>query len=319
MQYRTFGRTGIKVSEIGYGAWGIGGALWQGNDDAEAMRALHKSADLGVNFYDTALVYGDGHSESLVGKFFKERKERFYVASKVPPKNGRWPSPKGCPLRDVFPLKYIIECTEKSLRHLKLDTIDIQQLHVWNDEWTNDNEWRDAIAKLKEDGKITFFGVSINDRQPANAMELINSGLVDTVQVIYNILEQAPEDKLFPACIEKNIGVIARVPLDEGGLTGNVTPDSTFPEGDFRNWYFSGDKKQQTYDRAMKLKFLLGKEADTLPELALRFCLHHPAVSTVIPGMRTVPHAELNCSYSDGRTLSKELIAELRKHRWDRE
>ncbi|MEK6756061.1 MAG: aldo/keto reductase [Bacteroidota bacterium] len=318
MNYRTIGRTGIKVSEIGYGAWGIGGALWQGSKDDESMRALHKAIDLGVNFIDTALAYGRGHSERLVGNLLKERKERIYVATKIPPKNGEWPAQKGRKLGDVFPLDYIIECTEKSLRNLRVDTIDIQQFHVWNDEWTDDPEWWDAVSKLKEQGKIRYFGVSINDHEPENALKLGASGKADTFQVIYNIFDQSPEERLFPFSQKNNIGIIVRVPFDEGGLTGSITPESAFPPGDFRNRYFRGDRKQQVLDRNNKLKQLLGTETRTPPELALRFVLSNPAVSTVIPGMRTVGNVEANCGVSDGRVLSDGLKAELKNHRWDR-
>ena len=318
MKYRKFGRAPFDVSEIGYGAWGIGGALWQGATDAESMRALHKSTDLGLIFIDTALAYGDGHSERLVGQLVKERSERIYVATKIPPKNGQWPAGKGVPVREAFPHDYIIRKTETSLKNLNADCIDVQQLHVWNDEWTNEAEWQDAISKLKEQGKIRHFGVSINDHQPENALQLGATGLVDSFQVIYNIFDQSPEEKLFAFCIEKKIAVIVRVPFDEGSLTGSITPETTFPKGDFRNGYFKGDRKRQISDRVTRLIGLLGKEAKSLAELALRFTLSHPAVSTVIPGMRTVKNVEANCAVSDGTPLSKKLLTELKAHRWDR-
>lgn len=319
MKYRPFGKTGINVSEIGYGAWGIGGAMWQGATDEESMRALHKAIDMGVNFVDTALVYGDGHSEGLVGRLVRERKERIYVATKVPPKNGQWPARKGVDLNETFPHDYIIKKTEQSLKNLNLDFVDIQQFHVWDDEWTDQAEWSDAISKLKEEGKIRHFGVSINDHQPENALKLAASGKVDTFQVIYNIFDQAPEDKLFPFCKEKNIGVIVRVPLDEGGLAGFITPDTVFPAGDFRNSYFKGDRKKEIVDRVAKLMQISGAEARNIAELALRFVLSHPAVSTVIPGMRSTKNVEANCGLSDGKLLSVKLLSELKKHRWVRD
>lgn len=318
MQYRTLGRTSLKVSEIGYGAWGIGGMLWQGSQDNESIRALHQAIDLGVNFIDTALVYGDGHSESLVGRLLKERKERIVIATKIPPKNGKWPARPGTLLHNVFPMDHIIQCTEKSLKNFGLDSIDVQQFHVWLDDWTEEAEWQDAIEKLKQQGKIRFFGISINDHQPFNALKVGTKGLVDSFQVIYNIFDQTPEDQLFPLCLEKNIGVIVRVPLDEGGLTGHITPATRFLEGDFRDRYFRNDRKQQVLEHTKELSKLLGKEATTLPELALRFCLHHPAVSSVIPGMRTVANVEANCLVSDGHSLSVELVTELHKHKWNR-
>lgn len=319
MRYRPFGKTGITVSEIGYGAWGIGGAMWQGATDVESLRALHKAIDLGVNFIDTALVYGDGHSEGLVGRLVKERKERIYVATKVPPKNGQWPARNGVSLNETFPRDYIIKKTEQSLKNLNLDFVDILQFHVWDDGWTDQGEWFDAIGKLKEEGKIRNFGVSINDHQPENALKLAATGKVDTFQVIYNVFDQSPQDKLFPFCQEKNIGVIVRVPLDEGGLGGSITPDTVFPTGDFRNNYFKGDRKQQIVDRVSKLMHISSAEARSVAELALRFTLSHSAVSTVIPGMRSTKNVEANCVVSDGRPLSANLLTELKNHRWVRD
>jgi aryl-alcohol dehydrogenase-like predicted oxidoreductase len=318
MEYRILGKTGIKVSEIGYGAWGIGGAMWQGSKDDESIRALHRAIDLGINFIDSALVYGEGHSENLIGKVLKERKEQISVASKIPPKNMQWPARSSTHLRDAFPFQHIVKCTETSLKNLNVDTIDVQQFHVWDDSWAIENEWQDAIATLKEQGKIRFFGISINDHQSDNALKAAATGKIDSFQVIYNIFEQTPENNLFPLCQKLNIGIIVRVPLDEGGLTGTITPTTEFPKGDFRNNYFRGERKLQTQERTDTLRSLLGKEADTLPELALRFCLSHPAVSTVIPGMRTLSNVEKNCRLSDGRKLTNELIEQLRLHTWDR-
>jgi aryl-alcohol dehydrogenase-like predicted oxidoreductase len=318
MEYRSFGRTGIKVSEIGFGAWGIGGGLWQGSEDKESSRALHRAVELGVNFIDTALAYGDGHSERLIGEFLKERRPHVTVATKIPPLNREWPAKAGTRLRDAFPFEHIIQSTEKSLKNLRADRIDVQQFHVWLDEWTDDNEWKDAVNRLKEESKLRFLGISINDHQPESALKAAASGAVDSVQVIYNIFDQSPEEKLFHLCQEGGVGVIVRVPFDEGSLTGAITPDTIFPTGDFRNRYFRGDRKKQVADRVMKLRELRGKEAETLPELALRFCLHHPAVSTVIPGMRKLQHVESNCVASDARSLSLPIIEELRNHAWVR-
>jgi len=317
MKYRTLGRTGIKVSEIGYGAWGIGGVQWTGGDDDEARRALNLAIDQGVNFIDTALAYGEGHSERLVGEVARSRKERIYIASKVPPKNREWPA-RDVPLREVFTYDYIIECTERSLRNLGVETIDLQQLHVWNDSWKDESEWIDALRKLREQGKIRYFGLSLNDYQPWNAIETLRQGHIDAVQVIYNIFEQAPEDELYPVCQELNVGVIARVPFDESGLTGAVRPDSVWPDTDFRSWFFQGDRKQKVYDRVEGLKLLLGDEAKSLAELALRFTLSHDAVSTVIPGMRSTKNVTANISYSDGRKLSPETLEKLKAFAWDR-
>ena len=317
MKYRTLGRTGIEVSEIGYGAWGIGGVQWTGGDDEEAKRALNLAIDQGLNFIDTALAYGDGHSERLVGEVARSRKERIYIATKVPPKNLEWPA-RDVPLRRVFTRDYIVMCTEQSLRNLGVETIDLQQLHVWHDNWTDESEWIDALLRLREQGKVRYFGLSLNDYQPWNAIKALRQGHIDTVQVIYNIFEQAPEDELYPVCQELNVGVIARVPFDEGGLTGAVRPDSVFPDNDFRSWFFRGDRKQKVFDRVERLKLLLGSEAENLAELALRFTLSHDSVSAVIPGMRSTKNVTANISISDGRRLSAETLAKLKAFTWDR-
>jgi aryl-alcohol dehydrogenase-like predicted oxidoreductase len=230
----------------------------------------------------------------------------------------QWPARAGTPLGKAFSHSHIIESTEKSLKNLGVDTIDLQQLHVWLDDWTEVAEWYEALSTLKAEGKIRHVGISINDHQPANALRAVASGKIDVVQVIYNIFDQNPEDVLFPACQAKNVGVIVRVPFDEGALTGAIRPDTTFPAGDWRNNYFKGSRRQQVFERSEKLRSLLGPDAATLPELALRFCLHHPAVTTVIPGMRSVRNVEANCAVSDGRHLSAATLGELRHHAWDK-
>jgi aryl-alcohol dehydrogenase-like predicted oxidoreductase len=318
MRYRTLGRTGLKVSEIGYGAWGIGGTQWLGGDDRESLAALRRALELGLNFIDTALVYGDGHGERLVGQVVREAPQPVYVATKVPPKNRRWPARPGIGIREVFPYSYILECTEQSLRNLGLDHIDVQQLHVWNPEWIHEEDWRRAFEDLQRSGKVRFVGVSINDHQPDSALELIETGLIDTVQVIYNIFDQSPERRLFPLCQQRNIGVIARVPFDEGALTGQITAQSQFDPRDFRSFYFRGDRKRQVEERVAALRRdLAGVEGD-LPEIALRFCLSHPAVSTVIPGMRKVRHVEANLAVSDKGPLDEQVLAILKKHAWEK-
>src|ERR1700678_3309493 len=266
MNYRTLGRTGLKVSEIGYGAWGIGKGMWVGATDDESLKALNKAIELGLNFIDTALVYGDGHSEKLVGQVVRERSETIYVASKIPPKNYQWPAQSGVPVGEAFPGDHVIASTEESLSNLGLETIDVQQFHVWSDEWATEGDWLTAIQQLKEEGKLRHFGISINDYQPENAIKLIETGVVDSVQVIYNIFEQSPEDRLFPACEHYNVGVIVRVALDEGGLTGQITPDTTFEKSDFRNSYFRGDRKQQVHERVNKITADLKIDADQMAE-----------------------------------------------------
>ncbi len=319
MNYRTLGKTGLNVSEIGYGAWGIGKSHWIGANDEESIQALNRSIELGLNFIDTALGYGEGHSERLVGQVVREHSKRIFVATKIPPKNYQWPARAGVPAEEAFPAEHVIACTEKSLSNLGLDTIDVQQFHVWSDEWIGQGDWLEGIHKLKEQGKIQHFGVSMNDFQSSNAIKLIETGLVDSVQVIYNIFEQSPEDELLAACRKHNVGVIVRVALDEGGLTGTITPDTIFAEGDFREGYFKGDRKQEVFERVNRIAEDLGIANDQMAETALRFVLSHPAVSTVIPGMRSVRNVERNMKVGDGKGLSQDQLAKLKSHRWIRD
>jgi aryl-alcohol dehydrogenase-like predicted oxidoreductase len=318
VNYRKLGRTGLEVSEIGYGAWGIGKSMWLGAEDDASLAALNLAIDLGVSLIDTALGYGDGHSEQLVGEVVRSRPERIVVATKIPPKNMTWPAPDGVDPDDAFPADWVRSCTERSLSNLGLDTIDVQQFHVWSDEWVGRGTWLDAIEALKSEGKIRAFGVSINDHQPWNAVKLIESGAVNTVQVIYNVFDQSPEDELLDACAEHGIGVLARVPFDEGSLTGTIGPDTEFPDGDFRNHYFRDDRKRQVDERVGAILGELGIERGELAEVALRYILSHPAVSCAIPGMRTVRNVERNAAVGDGRGLPDEQVAALKRHRWDR-
>jgi aryl-alcohol dehydrogenase-like predicted oxidoreductase len=319
MRYRKLGRTGFEVSEVGYGAWGIGGAQWQGGTDDESIRALKRAIELGVNFIDTALAYNNGHSERLVGGIVKEAHRSVRVATKVPPKNMLWPARPGIGIEKVFPYDYVIESTETSLKNLGLDTIDVQQFHVWNPEWIDREEWRRAFEDLKKAGKVRAVGVSINDHDPDSALELVKTGVIDTVQVIYNIFDQSPELNLFPLAQRMNIGVIARVPLDEGGLTGAIAEDTKFEPGEFRAAYFKGDRKKQVVEHVNGLKKALEGLADgPLAEIALRFTISHPAVSTVIPGMRRVRNAEANTKVSDKGPLDERTLAVLHRHAWER-
>ena len=270
--------------------------MWIGADDDESLRALRRAIELGVNFLDTALAYGEGHSERLVGEVVRSSDETVYVATKIPPKNGRWPAPSGIHPDVAFPGDYVVARTEESLRNLGLETIDVQQFHVWSDEWVDQGDWLEAVEKLKADGKIRFFGVSINDHEAGNAVRLIETGVVDSVQVIYNIFDQRPEAELFPAVQEANVGVIVRVAFDEGALTGKITPETEFPPGDFRNDYFGGGRKQEVWDRVQAITSDLGIPLERMPEIALRFVLSDPAVSTVIAGMRSLRNVEANAA-----------------------
>ena len=221
MQYRILGRTGIKVSEIGFGSWGIGGH-WGPLDDRSARSALHVALDRGINFMDTALAYGDGHSERLIASAIHERAKRVTVATKIPPKNYEWPAQARTPLKQAFPKDWIVQCTERSLKHLNTDCIDLQQLHVWSERWLDETDWIEALRDLKDQGKIRFIGVSINDHDPESGLGLVRSGWVDTIQVIYNIFDPTPADRLFPLAKKMNVGVIVRCPFDEGSLTGGL-------------------------------------------------------------------------------------------------
>ena len=317
MRYRTLGRTGLSVSEIGYGAWGIGGSNWSGTDEDESVRALHRAIELGVNFIDTARGYGE--SDRIVGQVLRDHPgQQIFVATKVPPKNGIWPAPGGQDPAETFPGDHIRQSVETSLRASGLEAFDVVQFHVWSDEWVGRGDWLETVAALRAEGKFRFFGVSINDYQPENVLELIRSGHVDTVQAIYNVYHQAPRERLLPACAEHGVGVIVRVALDEGGLTGRITAGTTFPDDDFRGIYFGGGRAAQVEQRANALVADLGVEPGELPGVALRYVLDHPAVSTVIPGMRTVRNVERNTAVADGRRLSDDVRAVLARHRWER-
>jgi len=317
MRYRSFGKTGLKVSEIGYGAWGIGKTFWIGAEDDESLRSLRAAREAGVNFYDTALAYGDGHSERLIAQCFGQSSD-VIIASKVPPKDRVWPVKPGAPLRNAFPKDYVLGCLDQTLKNLGRESVDIYQFHTWNDQWASEEEWQETVHEMKTSGKAKFVGISMQNHQPTNVLKALDTGLVDSVQVIYNIFDQSPEDELFAYCQKNGIGVIVRVPFDEGSLTGKITPDTTFPEGDFRNVYVSGGRKQEAWERALAIALDLGISLEELPEVALRFCLSHAAVSTVIPGMRNTKHVAANTAVSDAVPLPAEVLNNLRSHRWVR-
>ena len=317
MRYRRVGRTQLAVSEIGFGAWGIGGSSWIGAKDEMSLGTLAAARDAGINFFDTALAYGDGHSERLLARAFGKSRE-IVIATKVPPANRKWPAPAGTPLSEAFPKDHVMKCLVRSLRNLGRECLDLLQYHVWSDEWANHAVWLETIADLKQSGLVRYIGISTNDHEPGNILNALETGLIDCVQVIYNVFDQSPEDKLFPYCQNHNIGIIARVPFDEGSLAGKICPATNFPERDFRNHYFSGKRKQQVWQRVQHLMADLGVSLEALPDLALRFCLSHPAVSTVIPGMRTPEHVRWNAAASDHGALPEEVLVRLVKHRWTR-
>ena len=317
MNYRKFGRLGWQISEIGYGMWGMAG--WTGSDDEQSENSLDLAMELGCNFFDTAWGYGEGKSEELLGALVKRHPDKkIYTATKVPPKNFTWPSQSHFKLEDVFPYDHIIEYTEKSLKNLDAETVDLLQFHVWEDAWAKQDEWQRAVEKLKQDGKIQGIGLSLNRWEPNNGLETIRTGLIDAVQVIYNIFDQAPEDQLFPLCAEKNIGIIARVPFDEGTLTGTFTHETTFPDDDCRSTYFVPENLHSSVDHADAVQEVL-PEGTSMPEAALKFILANPTVSTIIPGMRKARHVRANTGCSDSAPLSEDLLQKLKKHRWDRE
>lgn len=320
MMNRRLGRTGWRVSEIGYGAWQIGGTMWGPVEEAAAKAALAAALESGIDFFDTALAYGHGRSERLVGEVIgaSGERDRVRIATKVPPMNWQWPARHDAPLRDVFPADWIRECAYRSLGNLGGDPIDLLQLHVWTDAWAEDGEWYDALCALREEGAIRAFGVSVNDHDPASALAVTRSGRIDTIQVIYNVFDQSPEAELFPAAQAADVGVIVRVPLDESSLGGTLRPDTVFAEGDMRRSYFRGARLAETVKRVERLRPLLAAGGQTLAQGALRFCLSHPAVSTVIVGSVDPGHILENVLASRAGPLEPSARIRLKSHVWPR-
>jgi aryl-alcohol dehydrogenase-like predicted oxidoreductase len=316
MKYRNFGRTNWQVSEIGYGMWGMAG--WTGSDDEESMQSLQLSVDMGCNFFDTAWGYGAGKSEHLLGELIRANKgKKLYTATKMPPKNFKWPARREFTLDDCFPPDHIEEYVGKSLKNAGLGYFDLMQFHTWEDSWLEDERGINKMLDLKKQGLFNAIGISLNRWESWNGIKAVRSGLIDSVQVIYNIFDQNSKDKLFPACREMNVAVIARVPFDEGSLTGTLTKESKWPEGDWRNTYFVPENLIPSVEHVEALKPLV-PEGMTMSEMALRFILGEPAVSTIIPGMRKPVHAKSNLATSDAGPLDDDLMKELEKHRWDR-
>ena len=317
MKYRRFGRTNWQVSEIGYGMWGMAG--WTGSDDAESLASLQRSIDLGCNFFDTAWAYGDGHSEELLGKAIRANpNKKLYIATKVPPKNREWPSKREFSLDVSYPQEYVFEYVDKSLRNIGVDVLDLIQYHTWEDKWLDDDRTARTIEQLRASGKVRFVGISMNRWEPWNGIRAVKSGLIDAVQVIYNVFDQNPEDELFPACRAHDVGVIARVPFDEGSLTGTLTLQSTWPADDWRSTYFVPENLRTSVERADALKPLV-PAGSNMAEVALRFILNNPDVATIIPGMRKIKNVEANVAASDKGPLPATLHSEMRKHRWVRQ
>jgi aryl-alcohol dehydrogenase-like predicted oxidoreductase len=316
MKYRRFGKTEWQVSEIGYGMWGMGG--WTGSDDDESLASLQRAVDLGCNFFDTAWGYGEGHSESLLGQIVRANPDKkLYTATKIPPKNFVWPSRREFSLDDCFPPDHIEEYVQKSLNNAGLEKFDLMQFHVWEDHFVEDDRWAKKMDELRSQGLIGAVGISINRWEPWNGVKTVRSGLIDAVQVIYNIFDQNPEDELFPACVETDVAVIARVPFDEGTLTGNLTLESTWPTDDWRSTYFVPENLKSSVEHGDALKPLV-PDGMTMPEMALRFILNEECVCTIIPGMRKLKHVEANIAASDAGPLPDDLYTKMRSHRWVR-
>ncbi len=323
MKSRPLGSTGYRVSEIGFGGWGLGGEMWRGVDDAEGRKALREAVEQGITFFDTALAYGAGHSERVIGETLKDdiRANRAVVATKIPPQNREWPGKASYKLGDVFPAKYIATSTEESLKNLSIEALHVQQLHVWNDVWLSDPDWDASykqIVRLKEEGKVLHWGISINDHAPETALRILADPLFETAQVIYNVYDRSPETALFALARQKPLGIIVRVPFDEGALTGQIKANTVFPAGDWRGEYFAGDRKAEAERRGQALAKVLDDQVETLPELALRFCLSAPEVSTVIPGMRRPAHVRQNALASTKGALPAGMLAKLKPHAWDK-
>ncbi len=323
MKSRPLGSTGYRVSEIGFGGWGLGGEMWRGVDDAEGRKALREAVEQGITFFDTALAYGGGHSERVIGETLKDdiRANRAVVATKIPPQNREWPGKASYKLGDVFPAKYIATSTEESLKNLSIEALHVQQLHVWNDVWLSDPDWDASykqIVRLKEEGKVLHWGISINDHAPETALRILADPLFETAQVIYNVYDRSPETALFALARQKPLGIIVRVPFDEGALTGQIKANTVFPAGDWRGEYFAGDRKAEAERRGQALAKVLDDQVETLPELALRFCLSAPEVSTVIPGMRRPAHVRQNAMASTKGALPAGMLAKLKPHAWDK-
>src|SRR5207237_3947831 len=323
MKKRPLGATGYQISEIGFGAWGIGGEMWRGVDDAEGRKALREAIDQGITFFDTALAYGAGHSERVISETLKNeiRAGKATVATKIPPMNRQWPAQASYKLSDVFPARYIAASTEQSLKNLRMDALHVQQLHVWNDVWLSDPQWEASyqqIVRLKQEGKVLHWGISINDHAPETALKVLEDPIFETAQVIYNVYDRSPERALFELARTKPLGVIVRVPFDEGALTGQIRSDTVFPAGDWRAEYFSGDRRAEAERRGKALAQLLNDEVRTLPELALRFCLSSPRVSTVIPGMRRAAHVRQNVAAAEKGRLTPDMLSKLEAHAWEK-
>jgi aryl-alcohol dehydrogenase-like predicted oxidoreductase len=324
MKSRPYGKHSFHVSEIGYGAWAIGGS-WGAQSDDESLASLHRAHDHGCTYIDTAAGYGNGRSERLIGQVLRERAAakpdapRVTVATKTPATGpGAWPPSPHCRHEDRYPESYLRSNVAERLQNLGTDKIDILQLHTWTRAWNRDPVPFKILRKMQSEGLIGLVGVSTPEHDQNSVIDLMRGGWVDSVQVIYNLFEQEPAAELLEVAKECGVGVIVRVAFDEGVLTGKFNAETKFAEGDFRAGYFAGDRLTRSVARAEKIRADLEGSGFTMAQAALKFVLAHPAVSTVIPGIRTVNQAELNCAVSELPDLSPELLVKLRRHNWRR-
>jgi aryl-alcohol dehydrogenase-like predicted oxidoreductase len=318
MRYRDFGKTGMKVSEIGFGAWALGESWWGKQDDKDSLKALERALELGVNFIDTAAVYGDGKSEKLIRDFLKGRREKIIVCTKTPPETGVWRPAPWTRWEEAYSEAWLRKNVEQRLRNLGTDCLDVLLLHTWTRAWNRDPGPLLALAKLKQEGKIKAVGISTPEHDQDSVNGPMRQGLVDAIQVIYNLFDQDPAADLLPTAREKGVGIIIRVAFDEGSLTGKFNKDTKFPEGDFRGEYFKGPRLAETVDRVEAIKADLAGSGYTLPQAALLYTLAHPATSTVIPGIRNPAQAEMNAAVSDLPPMPEALRIKLRRHAWRR-
>jgi aryl-alcohol dehydrogenase-like predicted oxidoreductase len=318
MKYRIFGRMGWEVSEIGFGAWAVGGS-WGTQPEDESLKALHRALDLGCNFIDTAQGYGNGRSESIIGQLLKERRgERIYVATKIPAAPGPWPPSPYCQADERYGATYLRAQLEESLRRLQTDCIDVLQLHTWTRAWNRNPTPLETLRTFQKEGKIRAIGISTPEHDQNALVDLVRGGWLDSIQVIYNVFDQEAQAELLPAAQEHNVGVIVRVVLDEGSLAGKWTAATKFAEGDFRNRYFAGDRLPWALRRVEQVRATIGDREPNMVTAAIKFGLKPAAVSTVLVGIRNVAQAEMNIGVSDQPPLSDELEVALRQHNWRR-
>ena len=320
MHYRTFGRLGWRVSEIGFGAWALGGGAWGSQDDRDSLATLHEALDLGVNLIDTAAGYGNGRSERVISRALAERggrqREHVYLVTKTPPVAGNWPPQPHERVEDRYPEAHLRANLEERLRELGVDCIDVLLLHVWSRSWNRDPAPFAVLERFKQEGKIRAYGISTPDHDQDQLNTLLAAGRLDVVQLVYNLFEQQPAAEALPLAQESGAAVMGRLVFDEGALTGKLDPTKPFPADDFRSRYFGGDRLARTAERVARIREDLAGTGVELPAAAIKFALAHPAMSTVIPGMRNAAQARANVAVSDQPDLSPELLARLRRHIW---